>query len=80
MEKDTDELRQEYDLKTIPHLMSGPEYLEYRRKRQGMQRKAVILDPDVAPYFADDTAVNEALRWYLSQTKIESNPRDSNSR
>ena len=60
--------------------MSGPEYLEYRRKRQDVQRKAIILDPDVAPYFADDTAVNEALRWYLSQTKIESNPRDSTNR
>ena len=80
MKKDTDELRQEYDLKTMPHFMSGSEYLEYRRKRQGTQRKAVIIDPDVAPYFADDTAVNEALRWYLSQTKIESNPRDSNNR
>jgi hypothetical protein len=49
MKKDTDELRREYELKTMPHLMSGPEYLEYRRKRQGMQGKAVLLEPDVAP-------------------------------
>jgi hypothetical protein len=80
MKKDTDELHQEYDLRTMPHLMSGPEYLRHRRKKQDMQRRVVILDSDVAPYFADDAAVNEALRWYLSQTKTENNPRDFNSR
>ena len=49
MKKDTDELRQEYELKAMPHLLSGPEYLEYRRKRQGMPGKAVFLEPDEIP-------------------------------
>ena len=49
MKKDTDELRQEYELKAMPQLMSGPEYLEYCRKRQGMPGEAVFLEPDEAP-------------------------------
>ena len=61
--KDTDQLRQEYDLRTMPQLMSGPEYLKHCGKRQDMQGRTVILDSDVAPYFADDAAVNEALYW-----------------
>ena len=58
-----DDLRPEYDLKTL-HLV-----------RRGPGRKAaartVQLAPDVAEAFPDEAAVNEALRFLLRATRKE---------
>ena len=53
-----DELRSEYDLKSL------------RVKRLGSERKSfgdttVRLEPDVAKMFPDSEAVNEALRFLI---------------
>ena len=53
----TDELRPEYNLK---------ELRAARRKKLGV---TVELEPDVAQYFPDNTAVNEALRTLIRLSK-----------
>ena len=52
-----DELRPEYDLSKLKGGVRG-KYA--RRFRQGTN--LVLLSPDVARYFSDETAVNAALR------------------
>lgn len=57
-----DDLRPEYDLKTLRLVKRGP------------GRKALVtvqLAPDVAEAFPDETAVNEALRFLLRATRKE---------
>ena len=60
-----DELRSEYDLKSLRDRKMGPE-----RKRLG--RFAVQLEPDVAEVFPDAASVNEALRFLIRITKESS--------
>jgi hypothetical protein len=57
-----DELRSEYDLKSLRVLKVGPE-----RKRFG--GSTVRLEPDVAEVFPDAESVNEALRFLIRITR-----------
>ena len=54
----TDELRPEYNLKELRAAA--------QRKRLGV---TVLIEPDVAQYFPDNTAVNEALRTLIRLSK-----------
>ena len=56
-----DELRPEYDLRTLRVRKLGP-----GRKRFG---EVVRLEPDVAEAFPDAESVNEALRFLIRVTK-----------
>lgn len=60
-----DELRPEYDLKSLQVRKMGPE-----RKHFG--RFVVQLEPDVAEVFPDAASVNEALRFLIRITKENS--------
>ena len=60
-----DELRPEYDLKSLRVRKMGP-------KRKQFGRSAIQLEPDVAEAFPDAASVNEALRFLMRLTK-ESN-------
>ena len=61
-----DDLRSEYDL---PQLLKGGVRGKYAdRYREGTN--LVLLAPDVAEVFADEDAVNEALRLVIQLTKI----------
>ena len=60
-----DELRPEYDLKSLRVRKMGPE-----RKQFG--GSVIQLEPDVAEAFPDAASVNEALRFLIRLTK-ESN-------
>jgi ribosomal 50S subunit-associated protein YjgA (DUF615 family) len=57
-----DDLRPEYDLKSLRVRKLGPE-----RKRFGST--TVRLEPDVAEMFPDADAVNEALRFLIRVTQ-----------
>ncbi|MBI2302921.1 MAG: hypothetical protein HYU66_28785 [Armatimonadetes bacterium] len=59
------DLRPEYDFRTLRGLMRG-KYAERLR--------LVRLAADVAAAFADDEAVNEALRQYLRDHPAEQSP------
>ena len=62
----SDELRPEYDLRT---LLKGGVRGKYAAKyRAGTN--VVLLDPDVAKAFRTERAVNEALRLVLRLNKI----------
>jgi hypothetical protein len=54
-----DEMREEYDLR------GGVRGKYYERYKQGTN--VVLLEPDVYEVFRDSSAVNEALRQYLSE-------------
>ena len=56
-----DELRPEYDLRTLRVRRLGP-----ARKRFG---SVIRLEPDVADAFPDADAVNEALRFLIRVTR-----------
>jgi hypothetical protein len=58
---DDDELRPEYDLKTL--LRKGVRGKYAQQYREGSN--VVVLDPDVAAAFPTPEAVNEALRLAL---------------
>ena len=60
-----DELRPEYDLKSLQVRKTDPE-----RKHFG--RFVVQLEPDVAEVFPDAASVNEALRFLIRITKESS--------
>ena len=57
-----DDLRPEYDLRTLRVRRMGPE-----RKNFGGQM--IRLDPDVAEVFQDAGSVNEALRFLIRITR-----------
>ena len=57
-----DELRSEYDLKSLRVRRLGPE-------RKSFGETTVRLEPDVAAVFPDATAVNEALRFLIRVTQ-----------
>lgn len=60
-----DELRSEYDLKSLKVRKVGPD-----RKHFG--KSVVYLEPDVAAAFPDAASVNEALRFLIRVTKENS--------
>ena len=60
--KMNDELRPEYDLKSLKLRKAGPE----RKHFQGM---TVRIETDVAEVFPDSESVNEALRFLIRITK-----------
>jgi hypothetical protein len=57
----TDELRSEYDLKTLHVRKLGPSRREFG--------EFIKLEPDVAEVFPDSNAVNEALRFLIRVTR-----------
>ena len=57
---DNDELRPEYDFRSLRGVVRGKYAAKYRERL-----RLVRLAEDVAPSFADEAAVNEALREYL---------------
>ncbi|MBI5488042.1 MAG: hypothetical protein HY905_11975 [Deltaproteobacteria bacterium] len=64
--RDKDTMRPEYDFsKLLPGAVRGKYLAEYRRGTN-----LVLLDPDVAGAFADDAAVNEALRLALRLASV----------
>jgi len=62
-----DELRPEYDLRVL--LKDGVRGKYVDRYRAGTN--LVLLDPDVAKAFPDETAVNEALRLVIQLGEIQ---------
>ncbi len=62
-----DELRPQYDLRTL--LKDGVRGKYVERYRAGTN--LVLLDPDVAMAFPDETAVNEALRLVIQLGEIQ---------
>jgi hypothetical protein len=57
-----DDLRPEYDLRTLRVVARGP-------GRKGPAEVNVLLDADVAEFFPDADAVNQALRFLLRVTR-----------
>ena len=57
MQRQSDELRPEYDLKALKGVVRGK---SYRRAMAGTN--LVLLEPDVARSFPDSESVNRALR------------------
>ena len=64
-----DELRPEYDLKSL--LKDGTRGKYAARYNAGTN--LVLLEPDVARAFPNEKAVNEALRLVIKLTKIQEN-------
>lgn len=62
-----DELRPEYDLRVL--LKDGVRGKYVDRYRAGTN--LVLLDPDVAKAFPDETAVNEALRLVIQLGDVQ---------
>lgn len=59
-EAEADDLRPEYDFKSLKVVSRGRYAKGYAKAR-----RVVALDPDLYPEFPDDAAVNAALREYL---------------
>ena len=57
-----DEIRPEYDLKSLRVRQVGP-------KRKSFGGWSVRLDPDVAELFPNSESVNEALRFLIRVTR-----------
>ena len=57
-----DELRSEYDLRSLQVRKVGP-------KRKNFRGQAIQLEPDVAAVFPDSESVNEALRFLIRITR-----------
>ena len=57
-----DELRPEYDLRSLRVRKVGPE-------RKNFSGRSVQLEPDVAAIFPDSESVNEALRFLIRITR-----------
>jgi len=66
-----DELRPEYDLKSL--LKDGVKGKYAQNYRAGTN--LVLLEPDVAKAFPDEKAVNEALRLVMKLTKVQKDAR-----
>jgi hypothetical protein len=64
-----DELRPEYDFRSLRGVVRGNYAARYRERL-----RVVRLADDVAPAFADEAAVNEALREYLRSRPAEQSP------
>ena len=57
-----DELRPEYDLRSLRVRKVGP-------KRKSFREQSIQLEPDVAEIFPDSESVNEALRFLIRITR-----------
>ena len=57
-----DELRPEYDLRSLRVRKVGP-------KRKSFREQSIQLEPDVAAVFPDSESVNEALRFLIRITR-----------
>ena len=57
-----DELRPEYDLRSLQVRKVGP-------KRKSFRGQSIQLEPDVAAVFPDSESVNEALRFLIRITR-----------
>ena len=66
-----DELRAEYDLRS---LLKRGERGKYAKRYQA-GTNLVLLAPDVAKVFADETAVNEALRLAIQLGNLQTHKR-----
>jgi hypothetical protein len=64
-----DELRPEYDFRSMRGVVRGKYAARYRERL-----RVVRLADDVAAAFADEAAVNEALREYLRGHRPEATP------
>jgi hypothetical protein len=64
-----DELRPEYDFRSLRGVVRGKYAARYRERL-----RVVRLADDVAAAFADEAAVNEALREYLRGRRTEPSP------
>lgn len=62
-----DELRPEYDLRSLRVRKVGPE-------RKSFGGPTVRLEPDVAEVFTDSDSVNEALRFLIKITREKKPP------
>jgi len=65
-----DELRSEYDLKSLRVRKVGP-------KRKNFRGRSVHLEPDVAEVFPDSESVNAALRFLIRVTQEQPARRNS---
>jgi hypothetical protein len=68
-EPDNEELRPEYDFRALRGVVRG-KYADRYKERL----RVVRLADDVAAAFADEAAVNAALREYLRGRSSETNP------
>lgn len=66
-----DELRAEYDLKSL--LKGGVRGKYVKQYREGTN--LVLLEPDVAKAFPNEKAVNEALRLVMELKKVQDKAR-----
>jgi len=68
-DKDSDEMRPEYDLRKLKFVGRG---IYAKRYRSGTN--LVLLEPDVREAFPDDESVNEALRVIAKAAKRSASP------
>lgn len=68
-EPDRDELRPEYDFRTLRGVVRGKYVARYRERL-----RVVRLAEDVGSAFADEASVNESLRQYLRGRGAEQTP------
>ena len=68
-DKDSDEMRPEYDLRKLKFVGRG---IYAKRYRSGTN--LVLLEPDVREAFPDDESVNEALRVIAKAAKRQLPP------
>jgi hypothetical protein len=66
---DRDELRPEYDFRTLQGVVRGKYAQSYLERL-----RVVRLDDDVAGAFSDEAAVNDALRAFLRSQPPASSP------
>jgi len=71
--EENDELRPEYDLKSL--LKGGVRGKYAKQYRAGTN--LVLLDPDVAKAFPDGKAVNDALRLVIKLNKVQDKARQN---
>jgi hypothetical protein len=64
-----DDLQPEYDFRTMRGVVRGKYAARYRERL-----RVIRLAEDVAAAFADEAAVNEALREYLRGQRPPANP------
>ncbi len=64
-----DDLRPEYDFRSLHGVVRGKYAAQYHERL-----RVVRLAEDVATQFADEAAVNEALREYLRRRPLERTP------
>jgi len=64
MSKSSDELRPEYDLKSLGKGIRGKYYKQYQE-----ETNVVLIDPDLSKAFPNTQSVNDALREVLDNRK-----------